>query len=133
MEVTDLIFADYAASNDRNKFTLVGAGFNEIFTQKLPCIHPLMFVLVRLKITMKDKGKNKVDIRLVGEKGMMFKAECYVDVSEDHREEQYLALPIQLQNLKFDAAGEYQCEVLINGDSKSSHILKIKLLEPQPR
>ena len=28
MEVSGLIFADYAAANDGNKFTLVGAGFN---------------------------------------------------------------------------------------------------------
>lgn len=91
-----------------------------------------MFVLVRLKITMKDKGKNRIEIRLVGEKGMIFKAECYVDVSDDHREEQYLALPIQLQNLKFEVAGEYQCEVLINGEDPKSHILKVRLQEPQP-
>jgi len=132
MEVADLIFADYAAANDRNKFTLVGAGFNEILAQKIPCIHPLMFVLVRLKITIKDIGKNRIEIRLVGEKGMIFKAECNVDVSDDHREEQHLALPIQLQNLKFDVAGGYQCEVLINGEPKGSHALKIRLLEPQP-
>ena len=134
MKVSDLIFADYAAANDRNKFTLVGAGFNEIFAQKIPCVHPLMFVLVRLKVTVKDVGKNRVEIRLVGEKGIIFKAECNVDVGDNHREEQYIVLPIQLQNLKFETAGEYQCEVLINGDLEkgNSHILKVRLLEPQP-
>ena len=131
MDVSDLIFADYAAANDRNKFTLVGAGFNEIAASKLPYIHPLMFILVRLKVTMKDIGKNRLEIRLVGDKGVIFKAEGDVDVSDNHRDEQYLAMPIQLQNLRFETDGEYQCEVRVNNEPKQSHSLRIRLLQPQ--
>ncbi|MFA5411116.1 MAG: hypothetical protein WC321_04550 [Candidatus Omnitrophota bacterium] len=131
MEVTDLILADYAAANERGKFTLVGAGIAEITTQRLPCIHPLIFILVRLKVTREDIGKNRVDIRLIGEKGAIFKAEADVDVSKDHAEEQYIPLPIQLVNLKFDSVGDYSIEVRINGDLKQSHNLKIRLAEPQ--
>ena len=133
MEVSDLIFADYAAANERNKFTLVGAGFNEIFTKKLPCVHPLMFILVRLKVTIKDIGKNRIEVRLVGDKGTIFKAEGDVDVSDNHCEEQHLALPIQLQNIRFETDGEYHCEVWVNGEQKQSHVLRIRLLEPQPK
>ena len=131
MDVSDLIFADYAAANEKGKFTLVGAGFSEIQAVKLPCIHPLMFLLVRLKVTIQDKGRNKIEIRLIGEKGTIFKAEVDLDVSNEHAEEQYLPLPIQLVNLKFDFAGDYSIEVRINGELKQSHILKIKLVEPQ--
>ncbi len=90
-----------------------------------------MFLLVRLQIKMNDKGKNRIEIRLIGEKGTLFKADCNVDVSDNHKEEEHLALPIRLNNLKFDYAGEYKFEVLINGVDKSNQILRIKHLKPQ--
>ena len=131
MKVQDLILADFAAANERGKFTLVGAGFTEICTEKIPCIHPSMFLLVRLQVKMNDKGKNRIEIRLIGEKGTLFKADCNVDVSDKHKEEEHIALPIRLNNLKFDSAGEYRFEVLINGECKSNQILRIKHLKPQ--
>ena len=131
MVVQDLILADYAAANERGKFTLVGAGFTMIDARKIPCIHPLMFLLVRLQVRMNDKGKNRVEIRLIGEKGTLFKADCNVDVSDDHKEEHHIALPIRLNNLKFDYAGEYKFEVLINGEEKSTQVLKVNHLKPQ--
>lgn len=125
MEVQDLILADYATANEGGKFTLVGAGFSRIYTQKIPCIHPSMFILVRLKVTIADKGRNKIEIRMVGEKGSIFKAEGDVEVSDNHASEEHIPLPIQIGNLKFDHAGDYNIEVRVNGDLKASHSLTI--------
>jgi hypothetical protein len=129
MEVSDLILADYAAANERGKFTLVGAGITEITTAKLPCIHPLMFLLVRFKVTRQDVGRNRFDVRMIGEKGAIFKAEGDLEVQNQQNGEQHLPMPIQLVNLKFEDAGDYSLEVRINGDLKQSQNLKIKLLE----
>ena len=131
MEVSDLILADYAAANDRGKFTLVGAGITEITAKKMPCIHPLMFLLVRLKVMRQDAGRNRFDVRMIGEKGTIFKAEGDLDVSSQHEGEQHLPMPMQLVNLKFEDAGDYSIEVRINGELKQSQNLKIKLLETQ--
>lgn len=131
MEVSDLILADFAAANDRGKFTLVGAGITEITTKKLPCIHPLMFLLVRMKVTRQDIGRNRFDIRMIGEKGTVFKAEGDLEVPNQHEGEQHLPMPMQLVNLKFNDAGDYSIEVRINGDLKQSQNLKIKLLKTQ--
>lgn len=131
MEVSDLILADYAAANDRGKFTLVGAGITEITAKKMPCIHPLMFLLVRLKITRQDIGRNRFDVRMIGEKGAIFKAEGDLEVSSQHEGEQHLPMPMQLVNLKFEDVGDYSIEVRINGDLKQSQNLKIKLIEAQ--
>ncbi len=125
MEVSDLILADYAAANEGGKFTLVGAGFTKISTKKIPCVHPMMFLLVRLKVTIADKGKNKVDIKIIGNKGTIFRAECDVDVSDNHKDEEHLPLPIRINNLKFEHAGDYTIDVMINGQSKSSQALTI--------
>ncbi len=129
MDVTDLILADYAAVNDRGKFTLVGAGITEIVTRQLPCIHALIFLMVRLKITRLDVGRNHVEIRIVGEKGSIFKAEGKIDVTPQHWQEEHCPLPFQLVNLKFDHDGEYSVEAWVNGELKQSQTLRIKLIE----
>ena len=134
MDVSDLIFADYAATNDRGKFTLVGAGFSEIFTPKIPCVHPLMFLFMRVKVTKQDIGKNRVEVRLTGEKGSIFKADGELMVSPEHKEEQHIPFSFQLVNLKFDQAGDYSLEVRLNGEPKQSQTLKIRVIPPpQPK
>ena len=101
MEVSDLILADYAAVGEGGKFTLVGAGFIEIRALQLPCIHQLMFLFIRLKVTIRDKGKNHVEVRLVGDKGILFKAEGQIDVRDDHQNEDNINLVFKFDNLKF--------------------------------
>ena len=125
MDVQDLILADYAAANQGGKFTLVGAGFSRINTMKIPCVHPLMYVLVRLKVTILDKGKNQIEVRIVGERGTIFKMDYNLDVPSTHTGEEHLPMPIQINNLKFDYAGAYNIEVHINGEQKASHSLTI--------
>lgn len=124
MEVMSLIPADYAAANQDGKFTLVGAGFTEIKTTKLPYVHPLMFLLVRLKVTKKDTGKNRIVIRLMGEKGSLFKAQFDVDVQpkEENLKEHFINIPCQLMNLKFETIGDYSFEVEINGNVLSQNL-----------
>lgn len=129
MEVNDLILADYAAANEKGKFTLVGAGISEINAIKLPCIHPLMFLFVRFKVTRQDIGRNRFEIRMIGEKGTVFKADGDLEVSDKQEGEQYIPMPIQLVNLKFDEIGDYSIEVRINSELKQSQNLKIKLMQ----
>lgn len=131
MEVSDLVLADYAAANPRGKFTLVGAGFTNITTKKMPCVHPLMFLLVRLKVTRQDVGLNKIEIRLIGEKGVIFKAEVDMEVKPGHEGEQHLASVIRMVNTRFEEFGAYDFQVSINGEQKQSQILTIRQ-EPQP-
>lgn len=129
MEVSDLILADYAAANDRGKFTLVGAGITEITAPQLPCIHPLMFLLVRMKVTRQDIGRNRFEIKLIGEKGIIFKAEGNLEVSSQHEREEHVPVPMQLVNLKFDEFGDYSVEVRVNGELKQSQNLRIRKIE----
>lgn len=131
MDVADLILADYAAANENGKFTLVGAGFTEIASPNIPIIHPLMFILVRVKIKSDDKGQNHFELRIVGEKGVVFKTEGNLGVNDVQRTEQHVVIPIRLQNLKFDQPGEYNIEVILNGALKQSQILGVRHI-PRP-
>lgn len=127
MIVQDLILADYAEANPGGKFTLVGAGITDIFAKKVPCMHPLVFVFIRLKVTRADIGVNKIEIKLIGEKGSIFKAEADLNVAKEHSEEQQIPLVIRMVNAKFDSYGEYEFQVYVNGgDPKMTQIIRIK-------
>ena len=130
MEVQDLILADYAAANPNGKFTLVGAGFTTITTKQMPCLHPLMFILLRLKITEEDRGKNKIEISIRGEKGVIFNSEGTIDIPSHQAPEQFIALPVQVLNLKIESQGEYSIEAKINGaESQKSQKLFVKQID----
>ena len=129
MEVSDLILADYAAVNDRGKFTLVGAGFTEIATKKLPCVHATMFVLIRLKVDQEDIGKNRVGLRILGAHGPIFNAELNVNVSKTQAGPKYIPLTNKIANLKFDEQGIYCIEVMVNGVVKRSQDLSVRLIK----
>lgn len=130
MDISDLILADYADVSPRGKFTLVGAGFTEINAHKIPCIHRLMFLFIRVKATRQDIGKNRFDVRIVGEKGSIFKVEGDIDIKDNHQGEGHIPMVFQLNNLKFDLVGDYSIEIRINGDLKQSQNLRIKKIEP---
>ena len=127
MLVQDLILADFAEANPGGKFTLVGAGITDIFAKKIPCMHALMFVFIRLQVTREDVGVNKVEIKLVGEKGSIFKAEADLNVAKEHAEEQHIPLVIRMVNAKFESYGDYEFQVYVNGgEAKATQILRIK-------
>lgn len=132
MEVQDLILADYAAANPNGKFTLVGAGFTAISARNFPCVHPLMFVLVRLNITKQDRGKNKVQISIQGESGQVFNSEGFIDVNPEYAQERCMALPVQVVNIKFDNPGDYVIRVAVNGQqSQKSQILSVRPIKAE--
>lgn len=132
MQVQDLIVADYADVSLAGKFTLVGAGITNIHSEKVPCVHPLMFLFMRFQVTRKDIGKNKIEIKLVGEKGNILKAEADLDVTPQHNQEEQIPLFIRMVNTKFDNYGEYEFQVFINGgEPKATQIIRILDSKPQ--
>lgn len=130
MDVADLFLADYASVNERGKFTLVGAGFTEIITRKMPCVHPLMFVLLRMKVTKADIGRNRVRLSVNGHGKELFTAQINIDITEDQQGVKYYPLPAQISHLKFEQPGEYKIEAFVNGECKRSQDLTVKYIRP---
>ena len=129
MEICDLILADYAATGAGGKFTLVGAGITGIRTSKIPHIHPTVYLFVRFKVTLQDYGKNEVEILIVGEKGTVFKTAGEIQAAEGRKEEEYVNLTFQVQNIFFETAGDYYIEVRINGQARATQLLRVTLTD----
>ncbi|MCD4780854.1 MAG: hypothetical protein K8S27_09960 [Candidatus Omnitrophica bacterium] len=127
MKVADLMLSDYATVNDKGKYTLVGAGFTEILTKKVPFRYPLMFIFIRLRITSKDIGRNRIRVQIVGEKGAIFKADINIDIAKNHTGVRFIPIPTQISNLRFPNVGSYDIEVCINGELKECQSLRIIL------
>jgi hypothetical protein len=86
-----------------------------------------MFVFIRLQVTRKDIGVNKIEIKLIGEKGSIFNAEAGLNVAQQHADEQQIPLVIRMVNTKFENYGEYEFQICVNGgDPKATQILRIK-------
>ena len=130
MEVSTLLLADYASRDQGGKFTLVGAGITEIKTRQVPFVHPLIFLFLRIQTTIQDLGKNKIEVRILGEKGVVFKTDGDITVTPDHYERREIPIPFQLAGLKFPVAGEYHVDVNINGNLKQSQSFRVELIQP---
>src|SRR3989338_6785255 len=100
MEAMMMVPADYADGGMNGKFTLVGAGFTDINAQRLPLVHPLMFLFVRLKFTKQDEGRNKINVRLMGEKGAIAKIEVNLNIEfkVGNPSEGFINIPWRLVN-----------------------------------
>ncbi len=85
-----------------------------------------MFLMLRLKVTRRDVGKNKIEIRLMGEKGKLFGAEVDLDVKPEHASEEFAQVVVRMDNTHFNAYGEYQLQVAVNGEERLTQILHIK-------
>ncbi|MBU0467438.1 MAG: hypothetical protein KJ736_00065, partial [Candidatus Omnitrophica bacterium] len=123
------LLSDYASVDNNGKFTLVGAGFTEIAAKQIPFVHPMMYVFIRLSVTQKDVGQNRLGLLIIGEKGPIFNAEMNVNVKGHNKSLKYVPITSQIANLKFDHPGEYDIELRINGNINKCQTLLIKQIQ----
>lgn len=129
MEISDFLLSDYASVDANGKFTLVGAGFSEISAKKIPFVHPMMYVFIRLGVTQKDIGQNRVGLLIIGENGPLFKAEMNVTVKGHNKKIKYIPIASQIANLKFSHTGDYDIEIRVNGEIYKCQTLSIKQIQ----
>ena len=129
MEISDFLLSDYASVDINGKFTLVGAGFTEIAAKKIPFVHPMMYIFIRLAVTQQDVGQNRVGLMITGEKGPLFKAEMNINVKGHNKNIKYIPITSQIANLKFDQPGDYDIEVRVNGKIHKCQTLTIKQIQ----
>lgn len=131
MQVLDIILADYASPSQGGKFTLVGGGFTDITVPKVPFVHPLMFMLLRLRLQSGDLGKNRVEVKITGGGEELFRADCNLGVSRLEAHTAVLSVPVRVMNLRLPHLGEYAIEVWANG--ACSAVQAFRVLEFKPK
>ena len=127
MIVPTLLFSvmcDDVRREDNGKFILVGL-FETIGAKKFPAIHPTLFIM---NCWTSGIGNFRQRSRIISKNGDILAEDrettfALQDLKAKHR------VIARFNGLKFDSAGEYAVEVLLNGDLKVRYPLLVKEVE----
>lgn len=131
MEVPIATLCD-AATDYAGKLNLLGT-FDTVLTTQFPAVHPQCAIALRFVFNKAEEGHRAFRLALVNEDGksVMPPVELAIDVRIPD-EVNYLSrnLIINLHQLKFDAAGQYSVEVLMDGRQVASIPLLVRVVKP---
>lgn len=127
MEIPIATLCD-AATDYAGKLNLLGS-FDTVLTTKFPAVHPQCAIALRFVFNKAEEGNRVFRLTFVNEDGkiVMPAIELAIDVKIPD-EVNYLSrnLIINLQQLKFDTAGQYAVEVLMDGQQVASIPLLVR-------
>lgn len=122
-----------AATDYAGKLNLLGV-FDTVLTTKLPAVHPQCAIACRFVFNKAEEGSRVFRLAFVNEDGrvVMPAIELAIDIKVPD-EVNYLSrnLIINLQQLKFDAAGQYSVEVQMDGRQVASIPLLVREIKAQ--
>lgn len=115
------VMCDDVRREDNGKFILMGL-FETIGAKKFPAIHPTLFIM---NCWTSGIGNFRQRSRIISKNG---------DILAEDRETTFVLQDLKAKHrviarfngLKFDSAGEYAVEVLLNGDLKVRYPLLVK-------
>ncbi len=121
-----------AASETSGKLNLTGV-FDAIYTQQLPAFHPQCSVALRMTFSPVEEGAHKFRLNIMDEDGKLImpsiEGALNVSVPEGvHFATQHFI--VNLFQLKFEQAGLYSIDVVVDDKQEISIPLLVKCLEP---
>jgi len=131
MPTLDFAFlADAAEAEPGRKFYVLGGGIDSIGAQSFPVVHPHMSLVMRLLVhPMEADHPHSLDIRLIDTDGReLTKLEGTFSADAGNRGGREAAINITLnfQNTRFERAGDYSLELLVNGQHLKSLPLRLQ-------
>lgn len=122
-----------AATDYNGKLNILGT-FDTIFAQQFPAAHPQCSVALRISFSKMEEGQHALKINLVDEDGKSIMPPVDIPVE--------IILPgdatflsrnfvLNIQQLKFSAAGLYAIEIAVDGQHEASIPLAVKQMPKQ--
>jgi hypothetical protein len=115
MEIQVAVLCD-AATDYRGKLCILGT-FDTIITPNLPSVHPHCSIALRVVFRDSDEGGHKFKVRMINEDGKNILPNIEPEISVKLPENVYFYsrnLIFNLQQIKFETAGLYSIDVLID-------------------
>ena len=115
MEIQAAVLCDSAADY-RGKLCILGT-FDTIVTPSLPSTHPHCSIALRIVFRDSDEGSHKLKLRLINEDGKNILPNIEPDMQVKLPENVFFYsrnLIFNLQQIKFDQAGLYSIDVIID-------------------
>src|SRR5579871_2167411 len=122
-----------AANETNGKLNLLGV-FDAIYTQQLPAAHPQCSVALRMTFGSDEEGEHKFRLSIMDEDGKLVMPGIEGDLTVSVPEGVHFATQnfiVNLFQLKFEQAGLYSIDVVVDEKQEVSIPLLVKLL-PSP-
>lgn len=119
-----------AATDNHGKLNILGT-FDQIFSAKMPVIHPSCAIALRIRFDKMEEGVHSINIQLVNPDGKpVFKpmeGEVRPKMGEDV-DSVAVNLILNFQNVKFEAYADYQINLAIDDISMATLPLRVRQL-----
>ena len=121
-----------AATDYGGKLNILGT-FDTIITRQLPAFHPQCSVALRITFSKIEEGSHKLKMNFVDEDGKLVMPSIDIPVDVNIPAELNFLVRnfiINIQQLKFEHAGQYAIDVAIDGRQETSIPLLVKKQGP---
>lgn len=127
MNIEAFLLCD-AATDQQGKLNVLGA-FDNIFTKKMPTIHPACAVAARIRFDKIEDGSHPIRIHIIDEDGKSIgpKLDGNVNIRIGGDTDSTAAnIVLNIQRLKFEKYGRYRIDLAIDNQIKSSLPLHVR-------
>ena len=127
MDIQVAVLCD-AATDSGGKLNLLGA-FDTIHAAELPAVHPFCSVALRLTFTNAEEGEHKLSLHFVNDDGQPVMPSIEIPVNIVLPDDNHFVtcnFIVNIQQLKFDAPGQYAVELNLDGKTVGSIPLLVK-------
>jgi hypothetical protein len=122
-----------AATDNRGKLNILGT-FDQIYSAKIPVVHPACAIALRLRFDKMEEGAHKVNLQLVDPDGrpvfQPMEGEVHPRMAEDVGSVA-VNLILNFQHVKFESFADYQVNLAIDDQSIASLPLRVRELPQQ--
>jgi hypothetical protein len=129
-ELDFAFLADAAEAEPGRKFYVLGGGIDVIAGQALPLVHPTMSLVMRFLVHPSELGRgHHLEVRLVdADGGELAKIEGDMEAGGTAQPGRPVSVNvvINLANTRFEKAGDYSVEILMNNQHQKSLPLRIQ-------
>ena len=131
MNVQVAVLCD-AATDSGGKLNILGA-FDTIHAAQLPAVHPQCSIALRVTFEGGEEGAHKLQLTFVNDDGQSVFPGMEIPVQIALPEESHFVtcnFVVNIQQLKFDAPGNYSVDLVLDGKPQASIPLLVKYTPP---
>ena len=117
-----------AATEDNGKLNLLGA-FDTIYGQELPAVHPQCALALRVTFGHEDEGEHDLKLNFVDADGRPIMPQIPIPLRVHLPGDTHFSTRnfiVNIQQLKFEHAGLYSMDVMLDGRAQASIPLLVK-------
>jgi hypothetical protein len=133
MKIELFVLCD-AATEYHGKLNILGT-FDAIWSKKIPVVHPMCAIALRMRFSRIEEGQHKVRINIVNEDGKAIAPPFETNVNIQFRDSFPTSIAtnmiLNLQGLKFENYGEYSIDLAIDGRHEASLPLYVNQIPEQ--